>query len=197
MIEDYALIGNLATAALVHRNGSIDWLPLPRFDSSACFAALLGSERNGRWQICPAADPADVQRRYRERTVVLETTYTTGNGRVLLTDAMSRGSNSQHVLRTVRGLEGSVPMRLAMLLTSDYGLILPRIEKRSDNEYLAVAGPDQYVAKADVAMRLTEQDEICAEFTVHAGDELSFRSLGLPRMPTSPPLRTSPRNCRG
>src|SRR5579883_3202435 len=99
LIEDYALIGNNATAALVGRNGSIDWLSFPRFDSPACFAALLGSERNGRWKIAPNAEHPQVKRRYRDRTLVLETEFTTPEGKALLVDCMDRHGAQQHVAR--------------------------------------------------------------------------------------------------
>ncbi|HWA99332.1 MAG TPA: trehalase-like domain-containing protein, partial [Pirellulales bacterium] len=123
-IEDYALIGDCHSAALVARDGSIDWLCLPRFDSSACFAALLGDNDNGRWLIAPK-DQAQAQRRYRGDTLVLETEFSTAEGRVRLIDFMPPRTAHPHLVRIVQGLEGSVRMRTELILRPDYGSIVP------------------------------------------------------------------------
>jgi GH15 family glucan-1,4-alpha-glucosidase len=114
LIEDYAIIGNCETAALVGRDGSMDWLGLPRFDSAACFAALLGETDNGRWQIAPSSSDFRVTRRYRQRSLILETEFDTEEGAVCLTDCMSRRPGAADVVRLVRGLRGRVQMRMSL-----------------------------------------------------------------------------------
>ena len=120
-IEDYGLIGDLQTAALVGRDGSIDWLCFPRFDSGACFAALLGDERNGRWRLAPACEVERVERRYRERTLVHELDFHTERGAVRVLDFMPPRGTDPDVVRIVEGLEGSVPMRMELVLDSTTG----------------------------------------------------------------------------
>src|SRR2546427_4541181 len=124
-IEDYALIGDLHTAALVARDGSIDWLCLPRFDSGACFAALLGTPEHGRFAIAPAEERFEVERRYRPGTLILETTFTTGTGSVRLIDLMPIGSGRPGLVRGRGGLGGHVPMTMDLVIRFDYGSILP------------------------------------------------------------------------
>jgi len=131
LIEDYALIGNTRTAALVGRNGSIDWLPLPRFDSGACFAALLGDDANGRWLIAPADDARTVERRYRGDTLILETRFVTATGSVVVTDfmpvreGMDPAIHATELVRFIRGERGVVSMRFEFVLRFDYGAIVP------------------------------------------------------------------------
>src|SRR6516165_10784617 len=115
-IEDYALIGDCETAGLIAKDGSLDWLCLPRFDSGACFAALLGSPENGRWQIAPAVEIKKVQRRYREGTLILETTFETSEGVVTLIDGMAIRDEHPVLIRCVRGDRGQVPMRFHLVL---------------------------------------------------------------------------------
>src|SRR5215217_4785432 len=119
-IEDYAIIGDTESVALVGNTGSIDWLCLPRFDSAACFAALLGDETNGHWTIAPATPVRSVQRRYRPGTLVLETEFETADGTVRVVDCMPPRAGSPSVLRTVQGLRGRVPMHLALTPRFDY-----------------------------------------------------------------------------
>src|SRR3954452_3843500 len=133
LIEDYALIGDLQTAALVSRSGSIDWLCLPRFDSGACFAALLGTPDHGRWLLAPAGEVKRTSRRYRDETLVLETDFETDSGAVRVTDCMPPRSQPPDVVRLVRGLRGRVPMRMELILRFDYGAIVPWVRYR-DNE---------------------------------------------------------------
>src|SRR5271167_2283326 len=114
-IEDYAVIGNCETLALVGRDGSIDWLCLPRYDSAACFAALLGEPKHGRWLIAPAADDVRVSRRYCGDTLVLETVFRTASGAVSLVDFMSRRDGASDLVRLVRGLQGEVAMRMELV----------------------------------------------------------------------------------
>src|SRR5467141_3285926 len=132
-IEDYGLIGDLHTAALVGRNGSIDWLCLPRFDSGACFAALLGDETHGRWLIAPAGEVTTTERRYRPGTLVLETDFETADGAVRVIDFMPRREGAApQLMRIVEGLRGRVPMRTELVLRPDYGTIAPWIEAVAD-----------------------------------------------------------------
>src|SRR3954466_14387659 len=122
-IEDYALIGDCEAAALVGRNGSIDWLCWPRFDSDACFAALLGSEEHGHWRIAPRDGKARVTRRYRGNTLILETRFETAEGAVLLVDCMPTGCDGTHIIRLVIGERGRVAMETEFVLRFGYGAI--------------------------------------------------------------------------
>jgi GH15 family glucan-1,4-alpha-glucosidase len=144
LIEDYALIGDLQTAALVGRDGSIDWLCLPRFDSASCFTALLGDEANGRWLLAPVAEARTRSRRYRPGTLVLETDIETDDGAVRVIDFMPRRRDGPpQVVRIVEGLRGRVPMRSELVLRPDYGSIVPWIDQVPDG-VLATAGPDSF-----------------------------------------------------
>ena len=144
LLEDYGLIGDMQSAALVGRNGAIDWLCLPRFDSPSCFSALLGDERHGRWLVAPAADVRASTRRYRPGTLVLETEFEVEDGAVRVIDFMPRrGVGAPRVMRIVEGLRGRVPMRMELTLRPDYGSIKPWIETAPDG-VVATAGPDAY-----------------------------------------------------
>jgi GH15 family glucan-1,4-alpha-glucosidase len=144
LIEDYGLIGDLQTAALVGRDGSIDWLCLPRFDSASCLSALLGEPRHGRWQVAPAAEVGRTERRYRTGTLVLETDMETADGAVRVIDFMPRRRDGPpQVVRIVEGLRGRVPMRSELVLRPDYGSITPWIEHVPDGALL-IAGPDAF-----------------------------------------------------
>jgi GH15 family glucan-1,4-alpha-glucosidase len=140
-IEDYALIGDTRTAALVARDGSIDWLCLPQFDSGACFAALVGDEENGTWQLAPQGTVTASHRAYREDSLVLETTHEADGGRVRVVDAMLAGSDVPRVLRLVIGESGRVAMRSHMRIRFDYGRAVPWVH-RNAGTIVAVAGPD-------------------------------------------------------
>ncbi|HWE71782.1 MAG TPA: glycoside hydrolase family 15 protein [Stellaceae bacterium] len=179
-IEDYALIGNCLTAALVGRNGSIDWLCFPRFDSPACFAALLGNNKNGRWQIVPAEPCLSVERRYRPETLVLETRFRTASGSVLVTDfmplplgrniALAPDRRRVDLVRIIQGEQGSVPMTMEMIFRFDYGSIVPWVRHRPDG-LSVVAGPDALLVRTP--LDLVGRDETTvAEFTVHAGETI-------------------------
>ena len=150
-IEDYALIGDLQTCALVSREGSIDWMCVPRFDSPACFAALLGTADHGRWRIAPADEIRSIERRYRDDTLILETTFETAGGRVRIVDFMPVRSNAIDVVRIVEGLEGRVRMRMDFSIRFDYGSIVPWV-RAIDGGIRAVAGPDAVYLRADVPM---------------------------------------------
>ena len=171
-IEDYALIGDCHTAALVARNGSIDWLCFPRFDGGACFAALLGNEEHGHWMIAPAGDVRRVHRRYRDGTLVLETDYETADGEVTLIDCMPPRSRAPDLVRVVVGRRGQVRMRMQLIIRFDYGSIIPWVS-RTDKGIRAVAGPDTLILRALVDLR-NENFRTEAEFTVSEGERVPF-----------------------
>ncbi|WP_372593154.1 glycoside hydrolase family 15 protein [Actinotalea sp.] len=171
-IEDYGLIGDLQTAALVGRDGSIDWLCLPRFDSPACFAALLADERAGRWLLAPAGGGRATSRRYRGDSLVLESTWRTETGTVRVIDLMPPRGEVADVVRLVEGVDGSVEMRGELRLRFDYGRVRPWVRDR-DGSVRAVAGPDAVLLHADVPVHLHEGD-VLARFTVAAGERLGF-----------------------
>ena len=171
-IQDYALIGDCHTAALVGRNGSIDWLCLPRFDSGACFAALLGNDDHGHWLLAPACEIKNIRRRYREGTLVLETDYDTAEGSVTVTDCMPPRSREPDVVRLVSGKSGQVPMRMQLVVRFDYGSIVPWV-RRTEKGIRAVAGPDTLVLEAGVDL-CGKNMKTEAEFTVSAGQEVPF-----------------------
>src|ERR1700675_1068046 len=123
-IENYALIGDCHTAALVGSDGSIDWLCFPRFDSAACFSALLGGPEHGRWLIAPTQNDVEIKRRYLSNPLILETVFTTTDGSVSLTDFMYRRNGSSELVRIVRGLQGEISMRAELVVRFDYGAIV-------------------------------------------------------------------------
>jgi GH15 family glucan-1,4-alpha-glucosidase len=173
LIEDYALIGNNATAALVGKNGSIDWLSFPRFDSGACFSALLGSEEHGHWTIAPKTGHPEVQRRYRQGTMVLETEFSTSEGSVVLIDCMDRRGEHQDVVRLVRGLRGRVEMQMELAIRFEYGTIVPWVSRMDDDRLRAVAGPDQIIFATPVELR-GENLMTRAYFVVKEGQTVPF-----------------------
>jgi len=173
LIEDYALIGNNATAALVGRNGSIDWLCFPRFDSAACFAALLGSPDNGHWSIAPKAAHPKVTRRYRESTLVLETEFSTPEGTAVLIDCMDRRGEHQDVIRLVRGIRGRVPMQMELAIRFDYGTVAPWVSRLQDNRLCAVAGPDRIILDTPLELR-GENLKTRADFEIEEGQTVPF-----------------------
>ncbi|GAA1150219.1 glycoside hydrolase family 15 protein [Nocardioides aquiterrae] len=180
-IADYALIGDRRTGGLVGRNGSIDWLCLPRFDSGACFAALLGTEEHGHWQLCPAGEYT-VDRRYLEDATVLETTFTTADGVVTLTDLMPRGDGRSDVVRQVAGVRGTVRMRHVWRVRFDYGAIVPWVRRRTvagEQVITAIAGPDQLVLRGPRLPRADDHRHV-DEFEVAAGEVLTFSATWLP-----------------
>src|ERR1700732_4274302 len=140
-IEDYALISDCATAALVGRNGSIDWLCLPRFDSAGCFAALLGEPEHGRWRVAPAEPEVRVERRYMDGSLILVTLFETATGAVELVDFIARHHGFSDLVRLVRGLRGHVPMCTEFILRFDYGAVVPWVERLPEGGVSAVGGP--------------------------------------------------------
>src|SRR5271166_694173 len=172
-IEDYAIIGNCETAALVSRNGSIDWLGLPRFDSAACFAALLGGAGNGRWLIAPAEPAVKVTRGYRNATLVLETRFETEAGVVVLIDCMGMRDGASDLVRLVHGERGTVEMRMELIIRFDYGSVVPWVRRLEDGRLSAIAGPDRLTLATPVELRGEELTTVAA-FTVRAGEEVPF-----------------------
>jgi GH15 family glucan-1,4-alpha-glucosidase len=171
-IEDYALIGDCQTAALVARNGSIDWLCFPRFDSGACFAALLGRPEHGRWQLAPVDPPIRTERRYAGDTLVLETIFTTEQGEVALVDCMPPRSREPNLVRIVVGRRGTVKMRMHLVIRFDYGSVVPWV-RRTDRGIRAIAGPDQVELQTSVDLR-GEGLTTVADFTVVEGQRVPF-----------------------
>jgi GH15 family glucan-1,4-alpha-glucosidase len=156
LLEDYGLIGDLESAALVGRNGAIDWLCVPRFDSASCFTALLGDEQHGRWLLAPAGEVTATARRYRPGTLVLETEFETADGAVRVVDFMPRrGDGPPRLMRIVEGLRGRVPMRMELLLRPDYGSIRCWIEQVTDG-VVATAGPDAFRLSTPLALHVND-----------------------------------------
>ncbi|MFF0436735.1 glycoside hydrolase family 15 protein [Streptomyces sp. NPDC004327] len=173
-IDDYALIGDLQTAALVGRDGSIDWLCLPRFDSAACFAALLGDENNGHWRLAPKGATSCTTRRYAEDSLVLETYWETRTGTVKVVDFMPQRDRAPDVIRIVEGVSGSVEMSGALRLRFDYGSIVPWV-RRADGHRVAVAGPDSVWLRSEPPVKTWgQQFATCSSFTVAAGEKVAF-----------------------
>ncbi|WP_369372097.1 glycoside hydrolase family 15 protein [Promicromonospora sp. Populi] len=175
-IEDYGMVGDLQTAALVGRDGSVDWMCLPRFDSPACFAALLGDEGHGSWRLGPAAGGECTSRRYRDGTLILETEWDLPEGRVRVIDLMPPRSEQADLVRIVEGISGQVPMTTELRIRFDYGNVVPWVT-RDDGALLAVAGPD--AVRIDAAVDLTPGDVADgfvhrAQFTVGPGDRVPF-----------------------
>jgi GH15 family glucan-1,4-alpha-glucosidase len=172
-IEDYALVGDLQSAALISRHGSVDWLCLPRFDSPACFAALVGTPDHGCWRVAPAGKVISVTRRYRPGTLVLETDWETSRGSVRVIDFMPRrGLAAPRLMRIVEGLSGRVPMRMELLLRPDYGSVKPWLEPAPDG-VVASAGPDAFRLATPVALEL-DHGTVRAEFFAVEGARARF-----------------------
>ena len=190
-LEDYGLIGDCETAALVSREGSIDWLCWPRFDSASCFGALLDTSRAGRWQIRPTDPAARITRRYLPGTMVLETTFETAEGSAVLTDFMPIGATSSSVVRIAQGVRGRVPMRLEISLRFEYGSIVPWVTRlRTGFGIRAIAGPSLVVLRSTIPLEAQEYFHF-AEFTVEAGaDEVFLLSHGPSHLP--PPSTPDP-----
>jgi GH15 family glucan-1,4-alpha-glucosidase len=173
-IEDLALIGDCETAALVGRDGSIDWLCWPRFDSGAVFAALLGTAANGHWSLAAEAPDARITRRYRDGALILETHIETADGKATIIDFMPlRSTGSSHLVRIVRGVTGRVGMHTEMVLRFDYGHIIPWITRTEAGGLQAIAGPDRVILRTDVPLK-GENFTHRAHFTVAAGDGVAF-----------------------
>jgi GH15 family glucan-1,4-alpha-glucosidase len=184
-IEDYGLIGDLQTTALVGRDGSIDWACFPRFDSGACFAALLGTAEHGRWIVAPRTDSWEVGRRYRSRTLVLETDWETEGGAVRLIDFMPPRGTAPDIVRIVEGLRGEVEMSSELVIRFDYGSTIPWVRRIEDGR-IAVAGPDGLCFRTPVENR-GENLRTIGEFTVSEGDRVPFVLTWYPSNEQPPP----------
>ena len=195
-IEDYAVVGDTHTMALIGLNGSIDWLCMPRFDADAMFAALLGDEDNGRWQICPRglADGAvlSTTRRYRQGTLVLETEWETATGVVRLIDAMPPRNSHVDIVRRVEGVRGEVEMAIRWAIRFGYGDVVPWVQHTTDLDghevLLAVAGPDAVVLRGDVLPSKDDRGDSChhAYFTVRAGEVVDTAMVWFPSHEPTP-----------
>ena len=183
-IEDYALIGDCQTAALIGRDGSMDWLCFPRFDSPACFAALLGGPEHGRFKIAPVGTPRRVERRYRGDTLVLETDFETEDGEVRVIDSMPVRDVTPDVLRIVEGRRGRVPMRMELVIRFDYGSIVPWVQ-RVPHGIAAIGGPDMLRLCAPVPTH-GEGLTTAAEFTVSEGQRVPFHLTWYPSHQAEP-----------
>ncbi|KOG52467.1 glucoamylase [Streptomyces griseoflavus] len=173
-IEDHALIGDLQTAALIGRDGSVDWLCLPHFDSAACFAALLGDRENGHWLLAPADSDARSERSYRGDTLVLDTVWRTGTGSVKVTDFMPQRDRAPDLVRIVEGLEGEVAMQGVLRLRFDYGLVVPWV-RHVGRCRVAVAGPDSAWLRTEPDVETYGQGfSTRSDFTVAAGERVAF-----------------------
>ncbi len=194
LIEDHAVIGDTHTMALVARDGSIDWLCLPRFDSAACFASLLGDERNGRWQLCPRGLADGVvrrtSRRYRQGTLVLETEWETETGIVRLIDAMPVRDRHADLVRRVEGVSGEVDMAMRWTVRFAYGKAMPWMRRVVDDQglpgLLAVAGPDALILRGDVLPEPDDESSHHAHFVVRAGETVDFHLAWFPSHEPTP-----------
>src|SRR5215471_8492885 len=171
-IEDYGLIGDCKAAALVGRDGSIDWLCWPRFDSAACFAALLGTGDNGRWLIAPKQAAVAVTRRYRPGTLVLETEFQTESGSAAIVDLMPPGQGAD-VVRIVTGRSGRVAFRTELVVRFNYGATVPWVNRLDDGTLNAIAGPERLVLRTPVALH-GEDLKTVGKFMVETGQSVSF-----------------------
>ena len=171
-IEEYAMIGDCHTAALISKQGSIDWLCLPHFDSPACFAALVGTSENGHWSITPTGPVRSIRRRYREGTLILETEFDTENGSATLVDCMTPRDEMPVLLRSVVGTRGQVQMDLELVIRFDYGSVIPWV-RRTDHGISAIAGPDMLRLRTDASLH-GENFKTMATFTVVEGQKVSF-----------------------
>jgi GH15 family glucan-1,4-alpha-glucosidase len=184
-IEDYALIGDCQTAALVGRDGSIDWLCVPRFDSGACFAALLGRPEHGRWLLAPAGEVRRVHRRYRNDTLVLETEFETDQGTVMVVDCMPPRDHQLDLVRMVIGRRGHVSIRMELVIRFDYGAVVPWVRRRCDG-ISAIAGPDSLRLLTPVETR-GENFVTVADFSVAEGEQVPFVLTWHPSHLPAPP----------
>jgi len=187
-IEDYGLIGDCQTAALVSKDGSIDWLCWPRFDSGACFAALLGDTSNGRWRIAPLNGAGRTKRRYRPNTLILETNFVADEGEVTLIDFFSLHGENSHVVRLVVGQRGVVRMRGELIIRFDYGASVPWVQTTDDGALVAISGPNKVVLYTPISLRGEEMTTV-GDFTISAGETVPFVLMHAPsHLPTPGPI---------
>lgn len=184
LIEDYCMIGDCETAALVSREGSIDWLCWPNFSSAACFAALLGTREHGFWQIAPVGEVKAIRRQYEAHTLVVETTFETKEGAVCVIDFMPPRKKHSHVVRIVRGVWGRVPMQMDLAIRFDYGRTIPWVTS-TDHELRAIAGDDMVTLRTKVRLR-GEGMTTRGNFTVRKGETVSFTLTNSPSLDKAP-----------
>src|SRR3989449_8394236 len=171
-IEDYAFLSDTQTGALVSRDGCVDWLCFPRFDSPACFASLLGEKENGHWRFFPDEEGTAVRRRYRGETLILETELEKKNGAVRLIDFMPPRGENPDIIRIIEGLRGKVSMQMELIIRFDYGQIVPWVRQRHDG-LEAIAGPDGLILRTPIETRGKDLTTV-AEFSVPKGDRVPF-----------------------
>ena len=171
-IEDYAFLSDTQTGALVSRDGSVDWLCFPRFDSGACFAALLGDRKNGRWKFTPDGEVTATRRRYRGDTLILETEIEMAEGAVRLIDFMPPRGENPDIVRIIEGLRGNVRMTMDLTIRFDYGHIIPWVRQKHGG-LEAIAGPDALILRTPIETR-GEDLATVAEFNVAQGDRVPF-----------------------
>jgi GH15 family glucan-1,4-alpha-glucosidase len=187
-IEDYGLIGDCETAALVGRDGSIDWLCWPAFDSDACFASLLGTPKHGRWLIAPAEEVTKSSRRYRDDTLILETRFETAEGAVTLVDFMQPRGSASDIVRLVRGVSGRVKLRMELIIRFGFGTDVPWVKKTEDGALLAICGPDMTVLRTPVQTRGEDLTTV-ADFEVNEGETIPFvLTYGPSHLPVPDPI---------
>jgi GH15 family glucan-1,4-alpha-glucosidase len=187
-IEDYGLIGDCETAALVGRDGSIDWLCWPAFDSDACFAALLGTPRHGRWLIAPADDVKKCSRRYWDNTLILETRFETASGSVALIDFMPPRGNASDIVRLVRGITGTVKLNMELVIRFGFGIDIPWVKRTEDGALLAICGQDMTVLRTRVETRGRDLTTV-ADFEVEANETIPFvLTYGPSHLPLPKPI---------
>jgi GH15 family glucan-1,4-alpha-glucosidase len=187
-IEDYGLIGDCETTALVDRNGSIDWLCWPNFDSEACFSALLGEPKNGRWRIAPADEITDCARRYRGDSLILETRFETKDGAVTLIDFMPPRGVASDIVRVVRGERGRIKLRMELIIRFGFGTDVPWVKRTDDGALLAICGPDMTVLRTPIETRGEDMTTV-ADFEVSAGETIPFvLTYGPSHLPLPEPI---------
>src|SRR6202045_4598495 len=187
-IEDYGLIGDFQTAALVGCDGSIDWLCWPAFDSDACFAALLGTHKNGRWLISPAEEVTKSSRRYWDNTLILETRFETANGVVALIDFMPPRGKASAVVRLVRGVTGKVKLQMQLVIRFGFGIDIPWVKRNEDGALLAICGQDMTVLRTPVETRGEDLTTV-AGFEVNEGETIPFvLTYGPSHLPLPAPI---------
>src|ERR1700716_877108 len=171
-IEDYGFLSDTQTGALVSREGCVDWLCLPRFDSAACFASLIGEKKKGHWLFTPAEEIDKLRRRYRGDTLIIETEIETKSGAVRLIDFMPPRGENPDIVRIIEGLRGEVPMQMELIIRFEYGLIIPWVRKAHDG-LEAIAGPDALILRTPIETRGKDMTTV-AEFTVKEGERIQF-----------------------
>jgi len=185
-IEDYALVGDLQTAALIGREGSVDWLCFPRFDSGSCFGSLLGTHDHGHWSMAPVGGGPATARRYRDNSLILESEWQTSTGRVRVIDFMPPRGHSPDIVRIVEGLEGTVQMTTELVIRFDYGSVTPWVLRLDEGTLVAIGGPDGLALRTPVDLEPEGMTHV-ATFSVHAGERVPFVLTWFPSHHRRPP----------